>query len=283
MYKGKKVSKGISHPTTVSPSSFVTPYTPLVSDADEAGTAIKAGEIIKIQLGAQIDGFGTIVCDSVVIRASKADNAPISGRDADVMLANYWANELLLRLMIPPGLLNSGTEEERAKSKSEKPPSQAKMNQLLDKVVKSYNCSLVESTTSWLFEHNEIEGKKKIILAPGEGVRGEGSPEVGEVWGVEMGASMGSGKCKLLENRPTLHRRTATTYQLKRPSSRSTLTEINGEFKTFPFSLRQLKDERAGKVGIVECVRTGVIRQYEVVGDKDNEPVARVLTTVGEC
>jgi len=55
------------------------------------------------------------------------------------------------------------------------------------------------------------------------------------------------------------------------------------EFKTFPFSLRQLKDERAGKVGIVECVRAGVVRQYEVVADKDNEPVARIFSTVGTC
>ncbi|KAH0260465.1 hypothetical protein KCU71_g20991, partial [Aureobasidium melanogenum] len=29
VYKGKKIAKGIAHPTTVSPSSFVTPYTPL--------------------------------------------------------------------------------------------------------------------------------------------------------------------------------------------------------------------------------------------------------------
>merc|ERR1712000_341040 len=29
VYRGKKVIKGFSHPTTVSPSSFITPYTPL--------------------------------------------------------------------------------------------------------------------------------------------------------------------------------------------------------------------------------------------------------------
>ena len=282
VYKGKKVVKGISHPTTVSPSSFVTPYTPLVSDAEEAASVIKPGEIIKIQLGAQIDGFGTIVCDSVVVPAPKHDSGAHPPREADLLLATYWANELLLRLMIPPGLLASGTDEEKAKAKNEKAPSQGKINQLLEKVVKSFNCSLVESTTCWLFERNDIEGKKKIILAPGEGVRGEGTPEVGDVWGVEMGVSLGSGKCKQLENRPTLHRRTTTTYGLKRPSSRSTLSEIVNEFKTFPFSLRQLKDERAAKVGVVECVRTGVLRQYEVMGDRDNEPVARLLTTVGE-
>jgi curved DNA binding protein len=280
VYKGKKIAKGISHPTTVSPSSYITPYTPLKSDTEEASQVLKADECVKIQLGAQIDGFGTIVCDSIIVGNK---DGSYSGRQADLLLACYYANELLLRLMLPPGLMASGTEEEKKKATAQKPYSQSKITQLLEKVVKSYDCNLVESTTCWLFDRNEIEGSKKIILAPGEGVKGEGLPDVGEVWGVEMGVSLGSGKVKTLSNRPTLHRRTTTTYGLKRPSSRATLTEIVKKFGTFAFSLRQLEDEKAAKVGVVECVRTGVVRQYEVVGDKDNEPVARLFTTVGKC
>jgi len=195
-------------------------------------------------------------------------------------LATYYANEVLLRLMVPPGLLATGTDEEKAKAAQQKPVTQTRITQLLEKVVKSYDCNLVESTTSWLFERNEIEGKKKIVLAPGEGSKGEGIPEVGEVWGVEMGVSLGSGKVKTLENRPTLHRRTTLTYALKRPSSRKILSEVVKKFGTFPFSLRQLDDERDAKVGVVECVRGNVFRQYEVVGDKDGAAVARLFSTV---
>src|SRR3954464_14738356 len=103
---------GISHPTTVSPSSFVTPYPPLTSDEAEANVTLKEGEAIKIQLGAQIDGFGTIVCDTIIIPSS--DSNEITGRNADLLLATYYANELLLRLMVPPGLLATGTDEEKA-------------------------------------------------------------------------------------------------------------------------------------------------------------------------
>lgn len=274
VYKGKKITKGISHPCTISPSTYVTPYTPLVSDADEAGTALKSSEAVKIQLGAQIDGFGTIVCDTVVV------GGEVTGRAADLMLATHYANELLLRMMMPPGLLATGTDEEKKKAQAQKPYSQSKITQLLEKLVKSYDCNLVENTTCWLFGRNEIEDKKKIILAPGEGVKGEGLAEVGEVWGVEMGVSTGNGKVKSLPNRPTLHRRTTTTYGLKRPSSRATLSEIQKKFGTFPFSLRQLEDEKAGKVGIIECVRGGVVRQYEVIGSADGEPVSRLFTTI---
>jgi len=277
VYKGKKVLKGIGHCTTISPSSYVTPYTPLKTDAEEAAATLKAGEIVKIQLGAQIDGFCTIVCDNVIVGAE----GEVTGREADLILATYYANELLLRLMVPPGLVAQGDEEEQKKASSKKAYTQTQITQMLEKVVKAYDCNLVESTTIWLFEHNEIEAKKKIILAPGEGVKGEGLPEVGEVWGVEMGVSLGSGKVKNNGNRTTLHRRTDTKYQLKRPTSRGLLSEVVKKFGTFPFSLRQLEDEKAAKVGVVECVRGGVLRQYEVVVDKDSKPVARLFTTVG--
>lgn len=276
MYKGKKIAKGISHPCTVSPSTYVTPYTPLTSDAEEAESKLKASEAVKIQLGAQIDGFGAIVCDTVIVGAKEE----VSGREADLLLATHHANELLLRMMVPPGLLATGTDEEKKKAQAQKPYSQSKMTQLLEKLVKSYGCNLVENTTCWVFERNEIEGKKKIILAPGEGVKGEGLAEIGEVWGVEVGVSLGTGKVKTLPQRPTLHRRTTTTYGLKRPSSRATLSEIKTRFGLFPFSLRQMEDERAGKVGIVECVRGGVVRQYEVIGSTDGEPVSRLFSTI---
>jgi curved DNA binding protein len=280
VYRGKKILKGFSHPTTVSPAAFVTPYTPLAGDEKEALVEIQPGEPIKIQLGAQIDGFGSIVCDTILAPAKDKTEDVVTGRPADLMLATYYANELLLRLMLPPGLVTSGTDEEKAKAASVKPPTQSRITQLLEKVVKAYDCSLVESTTSWLFDRNEIEGKKKIVIAPGEGTKGEGVPEVGEVWGVEMGVSLGSGKVKQFEQRTTLHRRTTQTYSLKRPSSRKILSEVQKKFGTFPFSLRQLEDERDAKSGVIECVRGNVFRQYEVVGDKDNSPVARLLTTV---
>ncbi|KAF2227901.1 curved DNA-binding protein [Elsinoe ampelina] len=280
VYKGKKITKGFGHPTTVSPSSYITPYTPLVSDSEEAERTLKAGEVVKVQLGAQIDGFGTIVCDTVIV-GGEAHNGTSAERQADLLLATYYANELLLRLIVPAGLLATGTEEEKKKAQTAaKPYTQSKIGQLLEKVAKAYECNIVENTTSWLFDRNDIESKKKIIFSPGDGVKGDGLPEVGEVWGLEVGLSLGSGKVKNLPDRATLHRRTATTYGLKRPSSRATLSEIVKKFGTFPFSLRQLEDERAGKVGVVECVRGGVVRQYEVIGDKDGEPVSRLFTTV---
>lgn len=252
----------------------------MTTDEAEAAIEIKEGELIKIQLGAQIDGFGSILCDTVVASSNKDEE--ITGRSADIILANYYANELLLRLILPPGLLAQGTDEEKAKAAAQKPPTQSKITSLLEKISGAYETNIVESTTSWLFTRNEIEGAKKIVLAPAEGTKGDGVPEIGEVWGVEMGISAGSGKVKTIDQRATLHRRTLQTYGLKRPTSRKILSEVVKKFGTFPFSLRQLEDERDAKSGVVECVRGNVFRQYELVGDKEDSPVARYLTTIGK-
>jgi methionine aminopeptidase len=238
---------------------------------------------VKIQLGAQIDGFGSIVCDTVLAKTAADADDVVEGRSADLLLATYYANEVLLRLMVPPGLLAQGTDEEKAKAAAAKAPTQSQITAHLEKIAKTYDCNIVESTTSWLFDRNEIEGKKKIVISPGENTKGEGVPEVGEVWGVEVGVSLGSGKVKQFEQRTTLHRRTANTYALKRPTSRKILSEVQKKFGTFPFSLRQLEDERDAKSGVIECVRGNIFRQYEVTGDKDNSPVARLLTTLGKA
>lgn len=283
VYKGKKIQKGIATPTTISPSSHVTPFTPLVSEAEDAALELKAGEIVKIQLGAQIDGFGAIVGGNVIVpkKGEKASDVKVEGREADLLLATHYANELLLRLMVPPGLLASGSEDEKKKASAEKPPSQTKIIQLVEKVAAAYDVKVVQHTTSWLFERNDIEGKKKIILSPAaDSTKGEGFAEVGEVWGVEVGMSLGSGKVKDLDKRATLMRRTAVTYGLKRPSSRQVLSEIVKKFGTFPFSLRQLDDEKAGKVGVIECVRNGVLREYKPAADSEGAPVSRMFTTV---
>jgi methionine aminopeptidase len=275
------VLKGIATPTTISPASHVTPFTPLHSDAEDAAMTISAGELVKIQLGAQIDGFGAIVCDTVVVPKEAGGKADITGRDADVILATYYANELLLRLMVPPGLLASGTEEEKKKASSARAPTQSQIIAMVEKIAKAYDVKVVQHTTSWQFEHNDIEGKKKIILSPSDTTKGEGIPEVGEVWGVEIGMSLGSGKVKDLDKRSTLLRKTATTYGLKRPSSRQTLSEIVKKFGNFPFSLRQLDDEKAGKVGVVESIRAGVLREYKPSAESDGSPVTRLFTTIG--
>lgn len=91
--KDKKISKGIAFPCCVSVNNCICHYSPLSTDPD---VKLKDGDMVKIDLGAHIDGFITVVAHTVVVGASK-DNK-ITGRKADAMLAAHLASEAALRL-----------------------------------------------------------------------------------------------------------------------------------------------------------------------------------------
>lgn len=270
IYKGKKIPKGIAFPTTVSPNDILTPYTPIASDTAEAALTVKEGDLLKIQLGAHIDGLPGIVSDTVVVGTPTPEQA-------DLLVATHYATEALLRLMLPAEVHSNIAEE-----KPYKVPTSYVITQTIQKIADVYGCKVVESTTSFAIDRNEIEGKKKIVLAPGENMaKSEGTPEVGEVWGVEIWLSKGSGKVKELPGkRATLFKKTDNKTSLKRESARKTYNEIREKFGAFPFGLRQLSDERTAKMGVVECTRSNILRQYEVLGDKDGALVSRVYVTV---
>jgi hypothetical protein len=81
--------------------------------------------------------------------------------------------------------------------------------------------------------------------------------------------STGEGKTKESENRTTVYKRAVeTTYALKMKASRATLSDINKQAPTFPFSLRQL-DEKTARLGITECATHGLVSPYPVLIEKD--------------
>ena len=61
----------------------------------EASRSLDKGDVVKIQLGAHIDGFASISAETIVIGASSADL--VTGRRADVIKAAWTAAEAAMR------------------------------------------------------------------------------------------------------------------------------------------------------------------------------------------
>ena len=87
---------GISFPTCISVNNIVCHHSPLETDPD---TCLTEGDLVKIELGAHIDGLIALVGHSMVVGASQ-DNV-VTGRKADVMMAAHLASEAALRLFRP--------------------------------------------------------------------------------------------------------------------------------------------------------------------------------------
>ena len=94
--KDKKLVKGIAFPTCISVNNCICHFSPLTTEPD---VTIADGDMVKIDLGAHIDGFIAVVAHTLVVGASR--EAPVTGKKADAMLAAHLASEAALRLVKP--------------------------------------------------------------------------------------------------------------------------------------------------------------------------------------
>ncbi|KAN0064386.1 hypothetical protein ACQY0O_002584 [Thecaphora frezii] len=261
VYKDKKVLKGLAFPTSISINNIVCNYAPLATD-EAASQALKAGDVVKIQLGAHIDGLATINAETVVVGATA--EAPVTGRTADAIKAAHVAADVAIRLM-KPGALN----HEIAKQ--------------VEAAIAEFGVKPIEGMQTNQFAKNEIDGKKKIVLNAEPSSRPDAAKlEEDEVYGVDISVTTGAdGKTKSDESRTTIYKKTKSTYMLKMATSRKVFSEIQKKAGTFPFNVRSLDDQRRARMGVKECANHGLVVPFHVLHDGTPGAVtAQVFFTV---
>ncbi|KAH8921330.1 Creatinase/aminopeptidase [Atractiella rhizophila] len=267
-----KVSKGISFPTSIAINNIVNNFSPLPTS--EGPSTFSAGDVIKIMLGAHIDGYASISAETIVLNSDpwSASN-PLTGVKADLLLAAYQASEAVLRT-VKPGLKNW------------------ELTDVVGKVLKEYGeeegkgsaLKAVEGQVSYQHEKDTLDGKKRIWFAPTTEQRVDKecqfTLEEGEVFGLDIIVTNSTDKAKTDASRTTIYSKTTSTYSLKMKTSRSTFSEISKKAGPFPFTLRSLEDEKKARMGVQECVQHGLLRPFEVsTTAKPNELAAQIFLT----
>ncbi|KAL2315223.1 Curved DNA-binding protein [Schizosaccharomyces pombe] len=259
VYRTKDAYKGIAFPTAVSPNDMAAHLSPLKSDP-EANLALKSGDVVKILLGAHIDGFASLVATTTVV-----SEEPVTGPAADVIAAASAALKAAQRT-IKPGNTNW------------------QVTDIVDKIATSYGCKPVAGMLSHQQEREVIDGKKQIILNPSDSQRSEMDTftfEEGEVYGVDILVSTSpSGKVKRSDIATRIYKKTDTTYMLKLQASRKVYSEIQTKFGPFPFSTRNISFDSRTNMGLNECTSHKLLFPYEVLLDKDGGIVAEFYSTI---
>eukprot|EP01138_Halocafeteria_seosinensis_P011979 gb/GECG01012242.1/.p1 GENE.gb/GECG01012242.1/~~gb/GECG01012242.1/.p1 ORF type:complete len:214 (+),score=43.09 gb/GECG01012242.1/:1-642(+) len=97
-FKSKKIEKGIAFPTSLSVNECVCHFSPLPDEDQE----LKAGDVVKVDLGAHIDGYIGVVAHTVVVSDKPAaEMEPLTGEQAKVFKAAHQAAELCARAVKP--------------------------------------------------------------------------------------------------------------------------------------------------------------------------------------
>ncbi|KAJ1996401.1 hypothetical protein GGI25_000465 [Coemansia spiralis] len=258
--KDKTISKGIAYPTSVSVNNVVCHFAPSAEDPG-ADQALKNGDVVRIQLGTQIDGYAAVAGNTIVVGAS-AEN-PVTGKAADAIAAAHYAAEAIQRLL-KPGNKNTAVTDK------------------VQKVAVSFGCKPIENMLCHEQKQNDLDGEKQIILNPAREQRSafpscEFAPY--EVYLIDVYVTTGEGRTKSSSLRTCVYKKTNTTYHLKTKVGRMAYSEISKKFGNFPFALRSCEDERKARMGLIECTKMGVVQAFDVQEEKPTEAVAQVTFT----
>jgi curved DNA binding protein len=257
--KEKEMKKGVAFPMCVSVNNVICHYSPLKSDTE---ILLVDGDVVKIDLGAHIDGFCAVAAHTFVVGASESNK--VTGRKADVIKAAHLAAEAALRLIKP------GTENDV-------------VTDAIQKVAESFKCKPIEGMLSHQLKQHVIDGEKAIILNPTENHRKEHEKcefDVHEVYGVDILVSTGEGKGREQDARTTVYKKKDVIYNLKMKASRQFFSEMNNRFSSMPFTLRAFEDEKKARMGVVECTKHQLVEPFNVLYERDGELVAQFKFTV---
>mmetsp|Transcript_33018 Transcript_33018/g.56125 ORF Transcript_33018/g.56125 Transcript_33018/m.56125 type:complete len:405 (-) Transcript_33018:152-1366(-) len=265
---GVAIEKGVAFPVCVSVNDVICNNSPLGSEEMEP---LKAGDIVKIDLGCHIDGYISVAAHTLIVPET-ADAAPTCDDEmGNVAVAAYNA------MLVAAASIKAGTKN-------------AAVTEVVNRVASSYGVNAISSVRMHQMKRFVIDGVKEVALKDptadeleaGEEKVDECTFEQAEVYAVDVAMSTGEGKPRPsgVLRTTVFKRNVEANYRLKMKNSRYLLSEVDKKFPTLPFTLAHFDDERAAKMGVTECVSHGLLTPYPVLHEQKDAKVAHFKCTV---
>jgi len=262
--KEKEMKKGIAYPTCVSRNNIVGNFAP-----EQSSDILEGGDLVKIDMGAFVDGYAAIIGHTFVLGASKENK--VTGRKADVILAAYNCAEAALRLVKPGRDIKAVSEP-------------------LCLTAADFNCKVLENCVFYGMEKNVYDNKNTFSINQSEEVKKaekiEKTDKVSEfdmnqVWTVDVTVTTGDAKVKERETKTTVYKRNLLPiYQLKMKTSRQFFSDMCNKSLGYPFTISSFGDATKAKIGVIECAKHNLVEPLPVMYEKDGEFVAHFRYTV---
>ena len=275
IYTKKKFIKGVAFPTCISLNEVCGNFSPLSENSDDPHEykTLSEGDVAKISLGVEINGFAALAGHTIVV-GEKKDK--IKGNKADVILAAYNSIQCALRMMTKEKTNNQVTDA-------------------ISKICADYKVNPIEGVLSHRMKRDIIDGLETIINKSTIDQKvDERKFEHGDVFGLAVIVSTGEGKPKETTIKTSIYKRALeTTYKLRTDSGRRLLSVVENNFYSFPFSFSAFDKEEniklkqkipnfktTMKMGLSECVKNDLLHGYPVLTEKTGEIVAEFTYTI---
>jgi curved DNA binding protein len=235
---------------------------------------LKAGDIVKLDLGCHIDGYIAVAAHTLIVGDDPATVGPspesVDPNMGNVAVAAYMAMQAAAA-SIKAGATNVSVTE------------------AVKRVADAYGVRALASVRMHQMKRYVIDGVKEVALREPtaeelEAGEEKASPctfEQGEVYAVDVAMSTGEGRPRASNLRTTVYRRNAeANYRLKIKNSRALLSEVDKRYPALPFTLADFEDERGARMGVTECLAHGLLTPYPVLHEARDAYVAHFKCTV---
>ncbi len=179
IYIKKKYIKGIAFPTSISLNEICGNYAPPKTDVkpeEHEYRTLSVGDVVKIDLGVQIQGFAAVLAHTLVV-TEKPDEI-VTGRKADVILAAYYSAQAAIRMLKLKNTNNQVTE-------------------VIRKICDSYKVSPLEGVLSHRMKRDIVDGLETVINKSTVEQKVENREFAhGDIFGFDTIISSGEGKAK---------------------------------------------------------------------------------------
>lgn len=310
----RKMEKGIAVPTSISVNEVFANYSP--SDRSTS-RILHAGEVVTVDLGAHIDGFVattayTVICCVSNKTAFEPTGSAAAAAAAAAAEAAAVAESLLSSPDAPPASPEYRQQQQEAAAKETEPLTSvdgrsalvikgawlaaeaalrkmevgskaSAVTKVIEQVAGEFGLKPMQGVMTHQLKQHVIEGSRcfPLVTAVGEEKQEDFAFEANEAYALDIVMTTGEGKPREAEVRPTIFRRAVERkYILKSQLGRAFMSQVENNFPTLPFSLRQVSDERACKVGVAEAMRHELLVPYAVMQDKAGEVTAEFKLTV---
>lgn len=272
VYKHKSYQNGIAFPTCISVNNQAGYNSPPIG----YDRTLKSGDLVKIEMGLQIDGFPVVMADTYMIGEANE-------KQANIMKCLEKVKENLKDYI----KIGKNSRE---------------IHDYLKTTLKEYDCSLLSCDESVMHcpgifssqisqgvidgrneEDKEIE-KHQVVFTGRTTEEFMIEPfdfQHNQCFVIDIAFSTGKGSVTLMDPKETGVYRCNPDffYALKLKTSKQALSTLQKKSVEFPCSIRDLR-EKNFNFGIRECVINNIVEMYPVLYEKDGEYIVNYKFTV---
>eukprot|EP00759_Apiculatamorpha_spiralis_P004460 PhF_6_TR12621/c0_g1_i4/m.19955 len=257
---GNPMAKSLAFPTTINVNNVVCHYTYANDDI-----VLKDGDVVKIHLGCQIDGYPAIAGDTLIVGCLDG----VDPTSINVVNATKVAIAAAVRTLHP-------TEQN------------GDVSDVIQNVADYFNVEPVEGVLSHRIKRFIIDGQKAIItrrildVEPIQDVEPM-DIDVNHVYNLDIVFSNSDFRLKPSDTHATtMYRRTEVQAPIRMKTARHALMEIRKRFYTFPFVVNDVfpEDPARSSFGTQLLAKSAVVDPFLVMESKGGAVTARCSCTV---